>query len=194
MKHFCLQKTFKLLTVFGFFLVFNQSALALITEIGLNYSYSKKNFNSSNFYQTESKTASLSFYLFEKIALELSYTDSFYENQEKDANSSRVIQQQSNISGADLIFVLTDQRDTFQPYIKGGAAYISKKAVIKYANADAYTIPTKDGVAPSYGIGLKYKLNEKFSLRLGYDLWQTPMDDGTKTDDASFKAGLSMYL
>lgn len=138
------------------------TAQAMTTEIGLSYGFSKKNFNATNYYQSETKSASLSFYLFEKIALELSYTESFYENQENDVTSQRVIQQTSNIAGTDLIFILTDQRSDFQPYIKGGAAYISKKAIIKYQNANAYEIPTKDGVAPSYGVGLKYKLTEKF--------------------------------
>lgn len=173
---------------------FQMAAHALTTELGLSYSFSKKNFNANNYYQSESKSASLSFYLLEKIALELSYTESFYENQENDVTSARVIQQTTNITGADLIFVLTDQRSDFQPYIKGGGAYIQKKAVIKYQNANAYEIPTKDGIAPSYGVGLKYKLTEKFSVRLGYDIWKTPMDDGTKTEDTAFKAGLSWYL
>jgi opacity protein-like surface antigen len=176
------------------FILFSTQSFAMMTELGLSYSYQKKNFNSTNYYQTETKTASLSLYLFEKIALELSYTDSFYENQEKDANTSRVLQQTSNISGADLIFILTDQQSLFQPYLKGGVAYIHKKAIIKYENADAFHVPTKDGVAPSYGLGLKYKLTESLSIKIGYDVWQTPMDDGTKTDDTAFKSGLSWYL
>lgn len=181
-------------TLFFILLLAQVAAQAMTTEIGLSYSFSKKNFNATNYYQSESKSASLSFYLFEKIALELSYTESFYENQENDITSQRVIQQTSNIAGSDLIFILTDQRSDFQPYIKGGAAYISKKALIKYQNANAYEIPTKDGVAPSYGVGLKYKLTERFSIRLGYDIWKTPMDDGTKTEDTAFKAGLNWFL
>lgn len=181
-------------TLFFILLLAQVAAQAMTTEIGLSYSFSKKNFNATNYYQSESKSASLSFYLFEKIALELSYTESFYENQENDTTSQRVIQQTSNIAGSDLIFILTDQRSDFQPYIKGGAAYISKKALIKYQNANAYEIPTKDGVAPSYGVGLKYKLTERFSIRLGYDIWKTPMDDGTKTEDTAFKAGLNWFL
>ncbi len=173
---------------------FSIQSFSMTTEIGLSYSYQKKNFNSTNYYQTETKTASVTFYLFEKVALELSYTDSFYENQEKDANSSRVLQQTSIITGGDLIYIFTDQRDAFQPYVKGGTAYITKKAIIKYENADAFTIPTKNGFAPSYGVGLKYKITETLSVNVGYSVWQTPMDDGSKTDDSAFKTGLSWYL
>lgn len=180
--------------VFFALLLVQISVHAIQTEIGLSYGFSKKNFNATNYYQSESKSASLAFYLFDKINLEFSYTESFYENQENDLTSARVIQQTSNVAGADLIFVLTDQRSAFQPYLKGGGAYIQKKAIIKYQNANAYEIPTKDGVAPSYGVGLKYKLTERFSIRAGYDIWATPLDDGTKTDDTAFKAGLSWFL
>ena len=184
----------KLFSLFFILFLASNTSYALLVELGLSYGFQKKNFNATNYYQSEYKTASLSFYLFQKLNLELSYTDSFYENQEKDSTSSRVTQQTSNISGADLIFILTDQQSTFQPYIKGGVAYIHKKAIIKYENANAFQIPTKDGIAPSYGVGLKYKLNEAFSIRCGYDVLQSPMDDGTKTDDTAFKAGLSWYL
>lgn len=167
---------------------------ALVTEIGVNYGYQKKTFNPKNYYQSDSKAATVSIYFFEKFALEMSYTDSFYESQESDTSSSRVVQQSSQVTGADLIYVLTEKSAMIQPYVKAGTAYIAKKKQVKYANADTIDIPTRNGFAPSYGIGLKFKLNERFSFKVGYDLWQTPLDDGTSTDDTSFKAGISMYL
>jgi outer membrane autotransporter protein len=181
-------KTFTLL-----FFIASQS-FALMTEIGASYSYSKKTFNAANYYQSDSKSASVSLYFLEQFALELSYTDQFYESQEADSNSTRTVQQSTKITGADLIYVITDQRSAFQPYLKAGGAYIAKKKQVKYINADVIDIPTRDGLAPSYGIGLKYKLTEKFSVKTGYDIWQTPLDDGTTTEDSSFKVGLSWYL
>jgi len=169
-------------------------SFALMTEIGASYSYSKKTFSALNYYQTDSKAASVSLYFLEQFALEFSYTDQFYESQESDSASTRTVQQSSKIYGSDLIYVLTDQRNSFQPYVKAGGAYIAKKKQIKYINVDVIDIPTKDGLAPSYGIGLKYKITEKFSVKLGYDIWTTPLDDGSKTDDTSFKAGVSWYL
>ena len=184
----------KKIIILTLLILFSQSSWALMTELGISYSYSKKTFNATNYYQSDSKSASVSLYFFEKLALELSYTDQFYESQESDSNTTRTVQQSSQITGADLIYVLTDQRSAFQPYIKGGAAYIAKKKQIKYVNVDVIDIPTKDGVAPSYGVGLKFKMTEKFSVKLGYDVWQTPLDDGTTTDDTSFKVGVSWYL
>lgn len=188
MKHF--------ISIFFSALIFfiTLSAHALVTEIGINYGYQKKTFNQKNYYQSDSKAATVSIYFLEKFALELGYTDSFYESQESDSSSTRVVQQSSQTTGADLIYVITDKTALLQPYIKGGTAYISKKKQIKYVNADVITIPTKNGFAPSYGLGVKFKLNEQFSFKIGYDVWQTPLDDGSSTDDASFKAGISMYL
>ncbi len=165
-----------------------------MTEIGLSYGYSKKTFNATNYYQTDSKTASLSFYFLEKLALETSYTDSFYESQESDSNSTRTVQQGTSIADASLIFVLLDKNFAVQPYIKGGAAYIKKTQQVRYQNASAIEIPTSTGWAPSYGAGLKFGLTERFSIKLSYDVWQTPLSDGTKSDDAALKAGLSWYL
>jgi len=166
---------------------------ALVTELGLSYAYSKKTFNISNFYQTESKSASLSFYFFEKWALETSYTDSFYESQESDA-TTRTVQQSSQVSNASLVYMMLDKKSIVQPYLKAGVAYIAKKQIIKYLNASAVETPTSLGWAPSYGGGLKFVLSERFSIKLAYDVWQTPLSDQTNSDDTSFKAGLSWYL
>lgn len=166
---------------------------ALVTEIGLSYNYQKRTFNALNYYQSDSKTANVSFYFLEKLALDLNYTNAFYENQESDV-STRVTQQSTVATGADLIYVLTDKSSMFQPYIKGGSAYIVKKVQVKYENADTIDIPIKNGFAPSYGVGLKFKLNERFSFKISYDIWKTPLDDGSAADDASFKAGISLYL
>lgn len=173
---------------------FSAKSQALVTELGLSYGYSKKTFNASNFYQTDSKSASLSFFFLEKWALETSYTDSFYESQESDTNSTRTVQQSSKIADGSLVYMMLDRRSIVQPYIKAGAAHISKKQVIKYLNASAIATPESVGWAPSYGAGLKFVISERFSIKLSYDVWQTPLSDNTSSNDTSFKAGLSWYL
>lgn len=166
----------------------------MVTELGLAYGYSKKTFNSSNFYQSDSKSASASFYLFNQWALEFSYTDSFYESQESDTTSVRTVQQSSQIANGSIVFIMMNKRETIQPYLKAGVAQIRKNQTIKYTNATAITIPESYGLAPSYGAGLKIALNERFSIKLSYDVWQTPLSDSSNSDDTSFKAGLSWYL
>jgi opacity protein-like surface antigen len=177
-----------------FLTFFVAKAQALVYEVGLSYGYSKKTFNATNYYQTDSKTASLSLYFSEKWIVELSYTDSFYESQESDSNSTRTVQQSSQISDSSLVYMLLDRRSFVQPYIKGGAAYIKKNQTIKYLNASAIDLPQSAGWAPSYGGGLKFALTERFSIKLSYDVWQTPLSDGTNSDDTSFKAGLTWLL
>lgn len=178
-----------LLTVF-----LSLPSFALVTELGLSYGYSKKTFNTANFYQTESKSASISFYFLEKLALETSYTDSFYESQESDSTSTRTVQQSTTIFDSSLIFILLDKKHFIQPYIKGGAAYIKKSQRMRYLNSSTNELPDSNGWAPSYGAGLKFILNDRFSIKVSYDVWETPLSDGTKSDDNALKAGLSWYL
>lgn len=180
--------------LFNLCLLISTLSHALLIELGANYSYQKKTFNETNFYHTDSKSATMSVYFLEKFALETNYTDSFYESTENDGTSSRIVQQSTSIIGADLMYVFTDKKSTFQPYIKGGSGFIKKKKVVKYVNVDPITIPTTDGWAPSYGAGLKIQLTERFGLKFGYDIWKTPLDDGSSSDDSSFKAGLTIYL
>ena len=165
-----------------------------VTELGLSYGYSKKTFNATNFYQSDSKSASLSFYFWERIALELSYTDSFYESQESDTTSTRTVQQSSKISNGSIVYTMLGNKSPVQPYVKAGAAYIKKNQLVKYVNASTIEIPESAGWAPSYGAGIKIILTERFSIKLSYDLYQTPLSDGSNSDDTSFKAGLSWYL
>lgn len=179
------------LILFTFFLT--EKSFAVI-ELGLSYSFQKKTFNASNYYQSDSKSASISFSFLEKLALEFSYTDGFYESQESDSNSTRVLQQKTQMTDSSLIFMILDRQSIIQPYIKGGAAYIQKQQEIRYVNASTISIPESHGWAPSYGAGLKFALSERFSIRVGYDVWQTPLSDGTKSDDSAFKAGLTWYL
>lgn len=170
-----------------------QTSFAMI-ELGLSYSFQKKTFNEKNYYQSDSKSASVSFSFLEKLALELSYTDGFYESQESDSTSTRTVQQKTQMTDASLIYMLLDRSYMIQPYIKGGAAYIKKQQEVRYANSSTITIPESTGWAPSYGAGLKFVLSERFSIRIGYDVWQTPLSDGSKSDDSAFKAGLTWYL
>lgn len=174
--------------------VLSLNAHAIVTELGLSYGYQKKTFNATNNYQSESKGASLSFYLFEKFSLEFSYTNSFYESQESDVNSTRTVQQSSQIIDTSVVYMMMDKKSMLQPYLKGGAANIKKNQTVKYLNASAIEIPESSGWAPSYGAGLKIMLSERFAVKLAYEVWQTPLSDGSNSDDNSFKAGLSWYL
>lgn len=170
-----------------------QNSQAMMTEVGLSYGYQKKTYDANNYYQLESKSASLSLYFSERIALELSYTDAFIEQQQKDL-TTRTIQQTSKILDASLMVVLGDRKAFFQPYLKGGVARIEKTQVTKYEGLQDFTVNSPTATVPSYGAGLKLLLTDSFSLKVGIDFWRTPLEDGSHSDDSALKAGLSWML
>ncbi len=165
---------------------------AMFIEMGLSHSLKKTTFSADNYIESETLSGSISFYIWEQIALETSYTQGYAVRKESDIiNPVRTITQKTDIYGADLVFGLLGRSSAFQPFIKGGAAYITKKQSIGEEGTPAYTITPKPGVAPSYGIGFKIKLTETFSLSTSVDVWQTPLDDGTKTNDTATRTGIT---
>ncbi|MEK2687502.1 outer membrane beta-barrel protein [Bdellovibrio sp. GT3] len=177
-------------------LLFSFSAQAINIELGAQYGYKTQSYDSNNYNQMESITGSLSFYLWERIALELSYTDakSVVVSKAFTADPKRTTIQNSQILGSDLILILADKKALFQPYIKGGLAQINRKQTIKIENQDTYENEPESAIAPSYGVGLKVALTQSMSLKFSYDIWQTPIGGDSKTNDSAIRAGLTWML
>jgi hypothetical protein len=180
-------------------LIIAQDASALMTEFGVQYWRKKTSFDADNYLDSESLTGSISFYFMERLALELSYTDATAVREEKIYSGSTVIQQQTvvqvtNVIGADLIFVLSDRKAFLQPYIKGGAAQITRKQEVKVNNLNTYELDPEKAIVPSYGAGLKIAVTDTFGIKLSYDAWQTPIGGGTVTNDSQIRAGVSWLL
>ena len=177
------------------FVLLSINSHALYTELGLSYTYKKTTFDANNNIESQMTTGSLSFYLWEKVALETSYSEGLAVRREKDSiNPIRTSTQSMKIYGADLILGFADRRAVFQPFIKGGAAYVIKKLTIQDDGQPAFSIDPKSAISPSYGVGLKFKLSDEFSLNVGADVWQTPLEDGTTTSDIATRAGLSFVF
>lgn len=172
------------------------SAQALYTELGASYGYKTQTYDANNNNKTESLTGSLSLYFWERIALELSYTDAtaIVESKAYTADPKRTTKQRSQIMGADLIFILSDKKSLFQPYIKGGVAQIIRTQTIKIEGQDTYSNDPESAVAPSYGAGLKIAITDTFGLKFSYDAWKTPVGGDTQTDDSAFRAGVTWVL
>lgn len=189
-------RKFATLILVNLSLLISVPAHALLTEIGVNYGRKTTSFDSNNSFDSESITGSVSIYFFEKIALELSYTDAKAVRYEKASVSDpkRTTTQQSNIMGADLIFMFADRNSLFQPYIKGGVAQIDRIQHVKIEGQSTYTIEPETAVIPSYGTGLRIKISEKLGLKISYEVWKTPIGGGLHTDDSQIKGGLSWYL
>lgn len=168
-----------------------QGAFALMTELSVSYSQKKTTFDINNYYNTESITGSLSFYFMEKLAVELSYTDGTSVKEERVNSQQQTTVQKTQVTGADLIFVMASRKAVFQPFIKGGVAQITRKQTIKIQGILAETLQPDVATAPSYGVGGKLALTDSLGIKISYDVWKTPIGGGQTTDDNAIKAGLS---
>lgn len=180
--------------ILAFSMLLTLPAFAINTEVGINYSYKKSAFDSENNNEQQSASGSLSFYFWERIALELSYTSSLYVKKERQpdfaGSNLRTTTQYTDVYGADLIFILADRKASFQPYLKGGVAQVKVKQVVQDAGANPWEI-VYNGLSPSAGVGLKFFLTEAFAIRASYDAIQTPVNNDTKITDITGRVGVS---
>lgn len=184
---------YKLILSFLIFF-FSFSARALTTELSFSYGQKKTTFDINNYFSSESITGSLSFYFMEMLAFEFSYTDATAVKEELVLTQQQTTLQKTKVIGTDLIFIMGDRKSFFQPYIKGGVAQITRQQTIKIAGALVATLTPDEAIAPSYGLGFRLSLTERFGIKFSYDVWKTPIGSGQTTDDAAVKAGLSWYL
>jgi opacity protein-like surface antigen len=183
-----------MLRAFLICLILSPQAFALTTEVGVSYAQKKTTFNQDNYITTEAITGSLSLYFYERIAAEFSYTEATGLREEMVMGNKQVTYQKTGILGADLILILLDRTSVIQPYIKGGVARITRKQEIKVANLDPIKIEPEPALVPSYGAGVKIAITPTFGIKLSYDVWKTPVGDGTTTDDSQIRAGVTFTL
>jgi hypothetical protein len=175
-----------------------QECFAIVTEIGVQYGRKKTSFDSANYLDSESITGSLSFYFMEKIAFEVSYTSATGVREEKVTSGTtsltQTVVQKTVVIGGDLIFVLADRKSFLQPYIKGGAAQITRRQEMKINNLDTIVLEPETATVPSYGAGLKLAITDTFGIKLSYDAWQTPIGGDAVTNDSQIRAGVNWLL
>jgi hypothetical protein len=175
-----------------FLFIFPLNSNAFFTEISISHSYKKTTFSTDNNVESELLTGSVSFYIWDHIAIESSYTKGMAMRKEKESSTPlRTVSQDTTVYGLDLVLSLSDRKAVFQPYLKGGTAYIIKKQVVTDEGNPSFEINPNPGLAPSYGIGFKIKFTDTLALTTGIDVWQTPLDDGTKTNDIASRSGIS---
>ncbi len=129
------------------------------------------------------------------MALELSYTNGLYIKKEKQPNYAgaflRTTTQYTDVYGTDLIWVLADKKAVFQPFIKGGAAFVRIKQVVADENSGNPWEILYNGVSPSYGVGTKFFITEAFAIRASWDALETPTTNGTKVTEFTGRMGIS---
>lgn len=161
----------------------------IYTEVGLSQSYRRTAFSESMSAESEMISGSISFYFWERTALEFSYTKGLVIQKEQDsAYPIRTISQFSSIYGSDLILSFVDRRSTFQPFIKGGVAYIEKKQVTQDERSPAFETTLDPRFVPSYGVGIKIRLTENFGLSTSLDVWN---DSSTTQNDIASRTGIT---
>lgn len=167
------------------------------TEMGLNYNYKKSAFDADNVSEQQSATGSLAFYFWERLGVELSYTNGLYVKREKQPNNAGAFLRETTIYtdayGCDLIYIFADKKTAFQPFVKGGATYVKRKQVVQDAGTNSWDLEYK-GLSPSYGVGFKLFITEAFAFRASYDILKTPVDDNTKVEEVTGRVGISWML
>lgn len=186
-------KSLKASLVFAIMFFSISNAQAFFVEVGASYSRDRKNFDVANYTESESVTGELSFYFWERIALEFSYTDATGLLKQKGGASdpARTTQQKTQVLGSDLILMFADKKAFFQPFIKGGFAHMSRGQEIKIEGFDTQSLDPESAVVPSYGAGLKLLLTSSMSIKMSYNIWRTPIGGGTFTNDSSMRAGIA---
>jgi len=113
------------------------------------------------------------------------------QNASATSTSVRLTSQVANIYAMDLIYVFGDRKASFQPYIKGGCGYITKTQTTQIDNNPPWTVGPYNGLAPDYGVGLKFFITDTVAIKLGYDVVITPIDNNSTAQDINGRAGLS---
>lgn len=186
--------------LFTFILFFSLKSHAVYTELGVSYNYKKITYGTNSKTESQGLTGSVAFYLWERVGLELAYTSSTAYKVEPTYDITaqtveRKTSQKSDIYEANLQYLLTnDRKATFQPFVKGGVAYISKQQEVQEDNGFPQVLKPKPGIGPSVGVGMKVFLSDTLSLRFGYDMVRTPIDENTTADDITGRMGLSWVL
>lgn len=171
-------------------------AYSISTEFGVSSSRKRNTFDANNYLESEFTSGTVSLYFFERIALEFNYTKGLGVRGEKAsvADPQRTTVQNTEVYGTDLVLMLAGRQTPIQPFIKGGISKISRRQEIKVEDLDSDVLEPEVAVVPNYGGGLKLLVSERFSIKIGYDVWQTPIGNNAKTDDTMLHVGVSWML
>jgi len=176
------------------FLLFLQPTVVFAgyNELGFSANYRNSTIDDNNYQKSLSFTGSFSYYFWEMSAIEFSYTNGASELSAKPPNDIRIITRTSfELYGADFVITFAGRQSAFQPYIKIGAAKITKKIVREPENNDAVETGRVEGTVPSAGLGVRLRINKEFLIKLGVDAWTSPLDKEPITVDYAAKAGIS---
>ncbi len=171
-----------------------------LMELSYSLSLSDSSFNENTYTKTVSNTASFAWYFLEMSAIEISYSkgEQEFSSPTDTSSSAYVYRIDFEMYGADLVLAFGGKDAVFQPYIKGGAAWVEKQ----YYRLPSPGAPEKillsevegDDPVPSMGVGFKFMLFKNLRLKASYDRWRSGKDDNGETWDSRTNAGISLYF
>ena len=150
-------------------------AQAGVFEVGASGSYRRQNIATDAVDESQSLTGSISYYLDEQSALELSYTDGVSKRAiSPDSINGHITTATYKSVGLDFIY--TFGGGSARPYVKLGTQYILEKRITdqytnNVGNYQANTIESTPSFVPSAGIGFKIGLTNSISIKAGIDAW-----------------------
>lgn len=177
-------------------LFFSGPAGAGVIDISYSFSTRQSFIDDDNYTKSLSHTASVAWYFMEMSAIEISYTqgDGEVSGKADTDTTAVVVKTRMNMYDASLVLTFAKKDSIFQPYIKGGGAFVDKRQYRTDAiyNNKLISQTDKDELVPSFGAGFRWYLTKHISLRAGYDRWRSGKNaDGDEIWDDAVRAGLS---
>lgn len=193
-------------SIFGIGRTFAVSTLALfcfsnahagVFEVGGSGSYRRQNIDRDAVDEAQSLTASVSYYLDEASAIELSYTDGKSRRSiSPNVTNGHKTTVNYKALGLDFVYTIGGRESNIRPYIKLGAQYVLEKQIVdQYRTAsgtwDAQIADDGQALVPSAGLGFKMGLTQALSLKAGIDAWSSrPLEESPFEIDYAGRVGL----
>ncbi len=166
-----------------------------VKEVSLTGNLRNSKLNEDNFQKTFSMTGSFAIYLWERTAVEFSYTQgsSTLQSLPTPTDSKVVIESDFKLFSGNFVTTFGDRKAPIQPYLKLGLGYMDKK-ITRVVDVGSSQLEPVTGIVPSAGAGIKIKTSERFFIKLGGDLWASPLGGSEDSLDYTFRFGLSCYF
>lgn len=173
-------------------ILFSQFSFAL-SETSLSANARLTQVNADNSQKTTSFTASYAHFFWQQSALEFSFTSgrSKLISQPSPTDSEVTLKTFFELYGLDLLLVFGDRNTGSQPYFKLGVAYLDRKIFRDVQGLGGGQLASTDGIVPSIGAGLKFKITDRLSFKTGVDAWTTPLDEDDISIDYAARLGFS---
>jgi outer membrane protein W len=176
-------------------------AFALV-EIGASGNYRRAIIDTDAYDEARSLTGSVSYYLNDASAIELSYTDAqnrrAISEGKPNGHTTSIYQR---MAGLDFMYTIGPREAMLRPYIKVGALYILEKRIVdQYRDSggtlfEPSVVNGKTGAVPSAGIGFRLAITESLQLKVGADAWTSqPTSEKPITIDYAGRMGLSIFF